>query len=86
MGHEALLFQALAVLESRNACLNKWLLWYFIVIPIYKEKSFNYIHIQPVKAWTWGYKTIFMLNWVEHEILNAQKYKNIKKFSFFRLR
>ena len=26
------------------------------------------------------YKTFFMLNSVEHEILNAHKYKNIKKF------
>ena len=26
-----------------------------------------------------GYKTFFMLNSVEHEILNAHKYKNIKK-------
>ena len=25
----------------------------------------------------------FMLNSAEHEILNAHKYKNIKKFSFF---
>ena len=33
-----------------------------------------------------GYKTFFMLHSVEHEILNARKYKNIKKFSFFRLR
>ena len=30
-----------------------------------------------------GYKTFFMLNSVEHEILNAHKYKNIKKFSLF---
>ena len=30
-----------------------------------------------------GYKTFFMLNSTEHEILNAHKYKNIKKFSFF---
>ena len=30
-----------------------------------------------------GYKTFFMLNSVEHEILNATKYKNIKKDSFF---
>ena len=30
-----------------------------------------------------GYKTFFMLNSDEHEILNAHKYKNIKKFSFF---
>ena len=32
------------------------------------------------------YKTFFMLDSVEHEILNAHKYKNIKKFGFFRLR
>ena len=30
-----------------------------------------------------GYKTFFMLSSVEHEILNAHKYKNINKFSFF---
>ena len=30
-----------------------------------------------------GYKTFFILNSVEHEILNAHKYKNIQKFSFF---
>ena len=30
-----------------------------------------------------GHKTFFMLNSVEHEILNAHKYINIKKFSFF---
>ena len=29
------------------------------------------------------YKTFFMLNSVEHEILNAHKYKNIKKFGIF---
>ena len=33
-----------------------------------------------------GYKTFFMLNSVEHEILNVHKYKNIEKFGFFRLR
>ena len=33
--------------------------------------------------WLPGYKTFFLLNSVEHEILNAHKYKNIKKFSFF---
>ena len=31
-----------------------------------------------------GYKTFFVLNSVEHEILNAHKYKNIKKFSLFK--
>ena len=30
-----------------------------------------------------GYKTFFMLNSAEHEILNARKYKNIKKLSIF---
>ena len=34
-------------------------------------------------TWPRGYKTFFMLNSVEHEILNAHKYKNIKKFSIF---
>ena len=33
--------------------------------------------------WPRGYKTFFTLNSVEHEILNAHTYKNIKKFSFF---
>ena len=28
-----------------------------------------------------GYKTFFVLNSVEHEILNAHKYKNIKTLS-----
>ena len=30
-----------------------------------------------------GYKTSLMLNSVEHEILNAHKYENIKKYSIF---
>ena len=30
-----------------------------------------------------GYKTFFMLNSIEHEILNAHKYKNIQKFGIF---
>ena len=30
-----------------------------------------------------GYKTFFMLKAVEHEILNAHKNKNIKKFGLF---
>ena len=33
-----------------------------------------------------GYKILFMLNSVEHENLNAHKYKNIKKFGCFMLR
>ena len=31
-----------------------------------------------------GYKTFFMLNSVEHEILNAHKYRKIKKFGLFK--
>ena len=31
-----------------------------------------------------GYKTFFVHNSVEHEILNAHKYKNIKKFGLFK--
>ena len=30
-----------------------------------------------------GYKTFFVLNSIEHEILIAHKYKNIMKFGFF---
>ena len=30
-----------------------------------------------------GYKTFFMLNSAEREILNTHKYENIKKFGFF---
>ena len=30
-----------------------------------------------------GYKTFSMLNSAEHEILNAHKFKNMKKFGFF---
>ena len=33
-----------------------------------------------------GYKIVFMLNSVKHEILNTHKSKNIKKFGCFRLR
>ena len=38
----------------------------------------QYISLRPR-----GYKTFFMLNSVEHEILNARKYKNRRKFSTF---
>ena len=33
--------------------------------------------------WARGYKNFFILNLVEHDILNARKYKNINKFSVF---
>ena len=34
-------------------------------------------------TWARGYKTFFMLNSVEHKILNAHKLKNVKKVGFF---
>ena len=34
-------------------------------------------------SWAPDYKYLFILNSAKHEILNAHKYKNIKKFSFF---
>ena len=39
-----------------------------------------------MKIWPRGYKTFFVLNSAEHEILNAHKYKNIKKFGLFKAR
>ena len=33
--------------------------------------------------WSRGYKTFFVLNSAEHEILNNHKHENIKKFSIF---
>ena len=38
---------------------------------------------QAEQSWPRGYKTFFILNSSEHEILNAHKYENIKKFSIF---
>ena len=32
-----------------------------------------------------GYKTFSMLDSAKHEVLNAHKYKNIKKLSFFQV-
>ena len=48
---------------------------------IRKRKRINII---PVNTRPPGYKTFFVLNSVEHEILNAHKYKNIKKFGLFK--
>ena len=36
-----------------------------------------------VEAWPRGYKTFFMLNSDEQEILNAHKFENIEKVSLF---
>ena len=35
--------------------------------------------------WPRGYNTFFVLNSIEHEILNAYKYKNIKKLGLFKV-
>ena len=45
---------------------------------------FGNIETHTSKTWSRGYKTFFVLNSVEHEILNAHKYKNIKKFGLFK--
>ena len=39
--------------------------------------------LPPFSIWSRDYKTLFKLNSAEHEILNAHKYENIKKFSLF---
>ena len=36
-----------------------------------------------LSPWAQGYKTFSMLNSAEHEILNAHKFKTIKKFSIY---
>ena len=47
----------------------------------YENQSWEYF----LHYWPRGDKTLFVLNSVEHKILNAHKYKNIKKFSFFQV-
>ena len=63
-------------------CFHKLL----IIIDLVGILSYVTKHRLFAKARTRGYKKKFMLNSAEHEILNSHKYKNIKKFSFFRLR
>ena len=64
------------------------------IYPIVKETKMKMKELLPMHltfllifpsihmTWPRGYTTFFMLNSVEHEILNAHKYKNIKKGSF----
>ena len=49
-----------------------------------REKDFE-VQLSEVLYETWArcYTIFFMLHSAEHEILNALKYKNIKKFSIF---
>ena len=46
------------------------------------EISRNFLYPE---TWPRGYKTFFVLNSVEHELLNAHTYKNIKKFGIFKV-
>ena len=57
-----------------------------ISLPVTAADSLN-TDLNKISQWAAtrprGYKTFFVLNSIEHEILNAHKYKNIKKFGFF---
>ena len=62
--------------------LFTWLSLVMTLIASYYVLSFFPLDVLG-EIWPRGYKTFFMLNSTEHEILKAHKYKNIKKFSFF---
>ena len=47
-----------------------------------EKTNYNFVK-ERVGRKTRGYKTFFMLNSVELEILNAHKYKNINKIGFY---
>ena len=47
------------------------------------ESTFTFILVLRIRAR--GYRTVFMLNSAEHEMLNAHKYENIKKFCIFQV-
>ena len=55
----------------------------WLVLSVYSHEHSVSIHITMLTR-PQGYKTFFVLNSVEHEILNAFKYKNIKKFGLFK--
>ena len=48
-----------------------------------QAKDATYVSLASEDHSSRGYKTFFMLNSVEYEILNAHKYKNYMKFGFF---
>ena len=60
--------------ESHNICMYE---------RIWKNPCIIHFTQFYLENWPRGYKTFFMLNSVEHEIVNVYKYKNIKKCSFF---
>ena len=53
------------------------------LLSIYVYASFQFVLRVGYRIWARGYKTLFVLNSVEQEILNAHKYKNIKKSNIF---
>ena len=65
--------------EEDCICIKVWLYSYLLKL-VYVVNVVSLF--MSVEAWARGYKTFFVLNSVEHEISNAHKYKNIKKFSF----
>ena len=46
------------------------------------QKKHPFVVVTALATRSRGYKTFFMLNSIEHEILNAHKYKKVKKFCF----
>ena len=64
---------------------GKWLFTWLSLVMSFMV-SYFVLSLFPVdvfdETWPRGYKTFSMLNSVEHEILNAHKYKNIKIFIF----
>ena len=57
-------------------------LYYELALRYYKL-AFNVSCSCVITTRSRGYKTVFMLNSAEHEILNAHKCENIKKFGIF---
>ena len=58
----------------------------FTVYIRYKKGFFPTKKNKIKEPWPQGYKTFFMLNSIEHEVLNIHKYKNYRKLAYFWLR
>ena len=60
-------------------------MWYQVTVELRLRECYQARPLEAISEEDWprGYKTFSMLNSVEHEILNAHKYKNIKKFCLF---
>ena len=70
-------FSVLAEIQSSPPSVTPRTLEFYI------EANTSTITLIGCISWARGYKTFFVLNSAEHEILNAHKYENIKKFSIF---